>query len=206
MDADFVLCPLALTGAAAILDRIGPDLLDGVEEHMGGAAGGVHFPGVVGFHDFDVRLGEEGGGLLHQPAQNGNTQTHITRVEHGNFFGGLKNQGLFLGCVAGGADDGGGAGLFGVGEHIGGGGVVREVHDHVGGDFTQLGEGLRHVVFAVDAHPAHNFLTKEVVNQLAHGAVGAAENHFHTFIPNFLISFSSFSLFPSSMGVRGSRR
>ena len=68
-NADLLTGPLALSGPTAVLGGLGPDLLDSLEEHMGGSAGGIHLPIVVDLQDLNVRLRESGGGLLGQTAQ-----------------------------------------------------------------------------------------------------------------------------------------
>ena len=45
-NADLVLGALALAGPAAVLGGLGPHLPDGIKQHMGGAAGGIHLAGV----------------------------------------------------------------------------------------------------------------------------------------------------------------
>ena len=68
-NADLLTGPLALSGPTAVLGGLGPDLLDSLEEHMGGSAGGIHLPVVVDLQDLNIRLRESGGGLLGQTAQ-----------------------------------------------------------------------------------------------------------------------------------------
>ena len=132
MDADFFLCPLALAGAAAVSHRLGAHLLHGFKQHFGGAAGGIHFPDVVRFHDLNVRLGEGGRCLPGQTAQHRDAQTHIAGIEHRQFLGCFVDQCFFLCCMAGGADDHRAVNLPGIVKNIRHSGMMGKVDEHIG--------------------------------------------------------------------------
>ena len=205
-NADLVLGALALACTAAVGGGVGTDFLDGVEEHQGGAAGSVHLAVVVDFHDLDVGVGEAGGGLLGQAAQDSDAQAHVAGIEDGDLPGCCEDHLLLLRGVAGGADHDGHLIALGVVQNISDGGVVGEVDENVGGHVAQVCEGLGDVVLAVDADTAHDLTGEGGIDQLAHGAVGAAEDGSHAITPSFFISFSRRSSFWGSMGVRGIRR
>ena len=205
-NTDFVLGTLALPGTAAVGPGVGPNLLHGVEQHQSRAAGRVHLAVVVGFHDLNIRVGEIFGSLLSKAAQHRDAQAHVAAEKHGNLPGSGVDQGLFRLGVAGGADDRRRADLFGVVQYAGNGGMVGEIHHHIRFHGSQFVKGLGYAVFTVNADLAHHFFTEDAADQLAHGAVGAANHSSHTFIPSFLISLSRTALVASSMGVRGSRR
>ena len=146
----------------------------------------------MGFHNLNVCVREEGGGLLGQTAQHRYPQAHVAAEKDGNFPGGIGNHGLFLLGVAGGADYCRCADSLGVGQHIGDGTVVGEINDHVRFHGPQFRKGPGDAVFSVQADLAHHFVTQNAADQLSHGAVGAANDCFHTFTPSFLISSNSF--------------
>ena len=83
---DLSLFALLHTASAVYEFCLGANFVEGVCKHFSRAAGSVHLPGVMGLHDLDVRIGEEGGGLLHQTAQHRNAQAHIAGIEHRNFL------------------------------------------------------------------------------------------------------------------------
>ena len=65
---------------------------------------------------------------------------------------------------------------------------MGKIDQHIGADCAQLFKGLGNAVFAVNADAAYHLVAEDAVDQLAHGAVGAAQNRSHTLIPSFLIS------------------
>ena len=125
---------------------------------MGGTAGGIHLAVVVHLHDLDIAVREEGGSLRSQAAQYRNAQTHIAAVKHGDFLGGVKNQGLFRLRMAGGSNDGRSADGFGIVQHIGNSRVVGEVDHRIGVDSAQLIKRCGDTVLPVDAHPADHII------------------------------------------------
>ena len=173
---------------------------------MGGAAGGVHLPVMVDFHNLNVRVRETGCRLLCQTAQHRNAKAHVAGVENGNFFGSVENQLPLFGGVAGGPDDGGAAVGLCIAENVRRGGVMGKVDDHVGGDRAKLIKGSGHAVFTVDADPANHLAAQTLGNQFPHGAVGAAEDRSHTFTPSARSSANMALRSGSSMGVSGRRR
>ena len=205
-NADLLLGALAFAGTAAVGHGLGTGFLDGIEQHQGGAAGGIHLAVVVYFHNLDVRIGEENGSLLCKAAQHRDAKAHVAGIENGDLLGGGVNQFLFLRGVTGGADDSGAAIGLGIGQHVRNGGMVGKVDQHIGRNGTQFLKSLGNTVFTVDADTADNFAAEDAIDQLAHGAVGAAQNRSHTSIPSFLISAKRTALVASSMGVRGRRR
>ena len=87
-----------------------------------------------------------------------------------------------------GADDRSGTDLLCVSQHIGNCGMMGEVDDHIRIHPAQFFKGLGDIILAVDADPTNDLRTQNMVDQFAHGAVGAAEYSSHTSIPSFLIS------------------
>ena len=204
-NADFLLCPLAFPGTAAVLHGVGPDLLHCPEEHMGGAAGGVHLPIVVNFQDFNIRLREGCGGLGSQAAQHRNAQAHIAAEKHGDFPGGIMNQLLFFLRMAGGADDSGAVLCQGVAKHVCHSAMVGEIDDHFRLHVRQLGKVLAGTVFPIHTDLSHRGFSQGGTDQLSHSAIGTADNRSHTFTPCLRISAKSFARFSGSMGVSGRR-
>ena len=72
--------------------------------------------------------------------------------------------------------------------------------------FAQLCKGPGHAVFAVDGDLADDLVTELLADQLAHGAVGAADDGSHFSTPSLRISRRSISSFWGSIWVRGRRR
>ena len=120
-------------------------------------------------------------------AEHGDAEADIAGEEDRQGFGRFPDQGFFFRGVAGGADDQGHGIFLRIGDYIGGGGMVGEIDEHVGIHPAQLGKGSGGSVFAVNADLTHDFLTQDAADQLAHGAVGAANNGSHTLTPSFLI-------------------
>ena len=58
--------------------------------------------------------------------------------------------------------------------------MVGKVDEDVGRNLAQFGKGLRNVILAVDADPAHDFVAQSGIDQLTHGTVGTAQNRSHT--------------------------
>ena len=77
--------------------------------------------------------------------------------------------------------------------------------DHIRLPVPQLLEGFGGSVFSIDADGTHLVFTQTLGDQLAHGAIGAANNGSHRATPCLRISARSFARLPSSMGVRGRR-
>ena len=139
-------------------------------------------------YNFNIRIRESGSGLLGQTAQHRNAQAHVSGIKYGDFHCGSTNDGLFFFRVAGGADHGGAAVRLCKGDHIPGCAVVGKIDDHIRIHRAQLLRAAGNAITAVGADPAHHFIAQNPVDQLAHGAVGAPKNRFHTSIPSFLIS------------------
>ena len=121
----------------------------------------------------------------------------ITYIPKGTCF--------FFRGMAGGAHHQSAVVCLGVADHVGNGSVVGKVDDDVGVGVTQFRKGSGDAVFTVQAYPGGDFAAQDAVNELAHGAVGAAENGSHLSTPSRLISRRSIPSFCGSIWVRGRR-
>ena len=87
------------------------------------------------------------------------------------------------------------------------GAVVGKIDDGIGTAEPQFRKGLGNSVLSVDADQTGDpGFTQGSLDQLTHGAGGAADDGSHAMTPSFLISSSRTALVLSSMGVRGRRR
>jgi len=149
--ADVATLPCAGDAIAAGLFGGGkvdaPARRGGLAQHQSRAGGGVDLVAVVGFDDFDIPIGIEGGGdFLGQAGQQVDAKAHVAGLDDHGMMGGEIKFGMVLWFQPGGAYDMHGAGLGGEGGEFYGGCGGGEV-DHG----LRLREGLQRVVCDGDA-------------------------------------------------------
>lgn len=113
VDADFAGAARPALAVAAVHDGLvgiaAASLTDGLEQGVGGAAGGIDLVAVVGFADFDIPIVELSGGLLNELQEQVDADAHVRRPEHGHAQGGVAQGGVVWFCQAGRAADEGDA-------------------------------------------------------------------------------------------------
>ena len=149
---------------------------DGVEQQLGGAAGGVDLLIMVRLDDFAVKAGQLARGLGNQMAQGGDTDRVVARVHNTGVLTQLAQAIHLLGRIARGAGNECGTRALDIGDNGIEGHDVREVDDYIGGRCAlELGQ-----VEADLGDDVKNGLSSGVDNALGGGAderAHAARSH-----------------------------
>ena len=189
-----MVCPLAKMGVSGV---------HGLQQELGGAAGGVGLLVVVGLHDLDVKIPQRLRGQGGQAAEDRDADGEIGAVEHGRIVAQLAQQVRLLREIAGGAADQGSPGAADISGHRAQAVRGGKIHNDVGrrGHALQIAQ-IRAVKGGQDGEIL--LLFRQGAEHGAHPA-GADQKEVHARTPAVSIASHRAARGPSDMAVRGRR-